>query len=124
MITREKRVERLGTTCAIPVEVSAIGVKHTERRLQAVGCSTAVREQPGGTPYRTDGGNLIVDCRFTSVDDPEALDRHLQCIAGVLETGLFIGLCDTLIVGNDTGADLIEVEARTQIPRLKSPADP
>jgi ribose 5-phosphate isomerase A len=95
MITPEKRVERLGSTCAIPVEVSAIGVRHTERRLQEFGCSTAIRQQPGGSPYRTDGGNLIVDCR-------------LQCIAGVLDTGLFIGLCDTLIVGNDAGADRIQ----------------
>ena len=38
MITADKRVERLGMTMPIPVEVSPIGVKHTERRLQTARC--------------------------------------------------------------------------------------
>ena len=69
--------------------------------MQQLGCSTAIRLRSDGSPYLTDGGNQIVDCRFSSIDDPESLDRQLQCIAGVLETGLFIDLCDTLIVGTD-----------------------
>ena len=37
MITADKRVQRLGMIVPIPVEVSPIGVKHTERRLQQLG---------------------------------------------------------------------------------------
>jgi ribose 5-phosphate isomerase A len=107
MITADKRVERLGLVMPIPVEVSQIGVKHTERRLQQLGASTTIRCKADGSPYLTDGGNQIVDCKFAAVDEPSALDQQLQCIAGVLETGLFLDLCDTLIVGTKVGADRI-----------------
>jgi ribose 5-phosphate isomerase A len=112
MIVAEKRVDRLGSTVALPVEVSSIGLKHTERRLRRLGCSTAIRRGADGAYSVTDGGNQIVDCRFGAIDDPEALDRELQCIAGVLETGLFIGLCDTLIVGTNAAAQQIETSVR------------
>ena len=92
----------------IPVEVSPIGVKHTERRLQRLGCATTIRRRADGSPYLTDGGNKIIDCRFAADRRPGVLDRQLQCIAGVLETGLFIDLCDTLIVGTDDGVEPIE----------------
>ncbi len=82
MITADKRVERLGMIMPIPVEVSPVGLKHTERRLQQLGASTTIRRRPDGSPYLTDGGNEIIDCRFAAIDDPRALDRQLQCIAG------------------------------------------
>jgi len=112
MITADKRVDRLGVTVPVPVEVSALGVKHTERRLQQLGANTTIRRRGDGSSYWTDGGNEIVDCRFATIDDPGALDRELQCIAGVLETGLFIDLCDTLIVGTRDGVDQIETRVR------------
>jgi ribose 5-phosphate isomerase A len=112
MIGADKRVERLGTKTPVPVEVSSFGVKHTEGRLQQLGCSTTFRRVSDGSLYSTDGGNLIIDCGFGQIDDPDSLDRDLQCIAGVLDTGLFIGLCDTLIIGTETGAEQIESKVR------------
>jgi ribose 5-phosphate isomerase A len=111
MITADKRVQRLGMNAPIPVEVSQVGLKHTERRLQQLGASTTIRRRPDGTPYLTDGGNQIIDCRFAAVDDLKALDRQLQCTAGVLETGLFLDLCDTLIVGTAGGVERIDNRA-------------
>jgi ribose 5-phosphate isomerase A len=108
MITADKRVDRLGTTMPLPVEVSLIGVKHTERRLQKLGASTTLRRSTDGSPYLTDGGNAIIDCHFTSIDDPSALDGQLQMMAGVLETGLFLNLCDTLIIGIGDGFERID----------------
>jgi ribose 5-phosphate isomerase A len=112
MIDADKRVERLGTRCPLPVEVSSIGVRHTERRLQQLGCTTTIRRRDDGSIYKTDGANLIIDCRFGRIDNPESLDRELQCMAGVLDTGLFIGLCDTLIIGTEAGIDQIESQVR------------
>jgi len=112
MITADKRVHRLGDTAPVPVEVSSIGVKHTERRLRELGAVTSRRTRPDGSPFFTDGGNEIIDCQFPLIDDPGTLDRQLQCIVGVLETGLFIDLCDTLIVGTDHGVE--KLQAPTQ----------
>ncbi len=108
MITSEKRVPVLGATMPIPIEVSPIGARHTERKIQDLGAATVIRLSSDGSPYRTDGGNYIVDCRFTSVTDPKALDLRLQILAGVLETGLFLDLCDTLIVGTTEGVEQID----------------
>jgi ribose 5-phosphate isomerase A len=113
MITADKRVEQLGLSAPIPIEVSAFGVTHTERRLQELGASTSIRRGVDGALALTDGDNAIVDCRFPSIADPCALDQLLQGVAGVLETGLFIDLCDTLIVGRKDGVEAIE----TSLPR-------
>ncbi|WP_074317464.1 ribose-5-phosphate isomerase RpiA [Singulisphaera sp. GP187] len=99
IITAEKRVERLGATMPLPVEVSLFGLKHTEAQLKRLGASTSIRTQSDGTLSLTDGGNGIIDCRFAANDDPESLDLRLRRVAGVLDTGFFFGLCDLLVVG-------------------------
>jgi ribose 5-phosphate isomerase A len=107
MITADKRVARLGTRAPIPVEVSTFGMKHTERLLQNLGASTSIRHGADGLPTVTDGGNAIVDCRFPAMTDPSSLDCQLQSVVGVLETGLFIGLCDLLIGATNEGVQTI-----------------
>jgi ribose 5-phosphate isomerase A len=115
IITAEKRVERLGVNAPIPVEVSKIGLKHTERRLQRLGAETRIRPAPGGAPYLTDGGNAIIDCHFAASFDPVELDALLQSVVGVFDTGLFLGLCDTLIVGTMEGVEQIESTSQRNI---------
>jgi ribose 5-phosphate isomerase A len=112
MITADKRVERLGSSAAIPVEVSQVGLKHTEHRLQLLGAETRIRQFASGLPYLTDGGNAIIDCRFAAISDPVELDTRLQSVVGVFETGLFIGLCDLLVVGKGDGVQQIASNAR------------
>jgi ribose 5-phosphate isomerase A len=108
ILTADKRVERLGHGMPIPVEASTFGLLHTERRIRGLGGSTTIRRGPDGALILTDGGNALIDCRFAELDDPALLDQRLQCVSGVLDTGLFIGLCDTLIVGTAEGVEVIE----------------
>jgi ribose 5-phosphate isomerase A len=112
LITADKRVDRLGPGMPIPVEVSTFGLAHTERRIRELGGTTAIRRKPDGSLALTDGGNAIIDCHFPSLDDPAALDVRLQCLPGVLDTGLFLGLCDVLIVGTATGVETVEAAGR------------
>lgn len=108
IITEDKRVGRLGVNAPIPVEVSRIGLRHTERRLQKLCELALVRRLPDGEVYQTDGGNVIIDCHFQNIDDPESLDIRLQSVVGVFETGLFIGLCDVLVIGTADSVEIIE----------------
>lgn len=101
VITPEKRVSRLGLHAPVPVEVSAVGARHVLRRLEAQGAAAELRRRTDGGLYVTDGGNRIIDCRFPPADDPEGVDLLLQRTIGVFETGLFIGLCDLLVVGHE-----------------------
>jgi ribose 5-phosphate isomerase A len=110
MITADKQVDCLGRGMPVPVEVSPFGLGHTERHIRDLGAVTTLRRNADGTPYVTDGGNVIIDCRFADLDDPAALDGRLQCLSGVLDTGLFIGLCDILIVGTADGVETIHTD--------------
>ena len=108
VITPEKRVDRLGVKAPVPVEVSAVGTRHVERRLRELAAETTLRRRPDGSPYVTDGGNSIIDCHFPSIDDPARLDQSLHQLVGVFETGLFIGLCDLLLVGHPDRVETFE----------------
>ena len=112
VITQEKRVRRLGENMPIPVEISAVGARHIERRLQGLGATTSFRQTADGSLFTTDGGNRIIDCRFPIIEDPAALDLALHQTVGVFETGLFLGLCDALVVGLPDGCEVLENEVR------------
>jgi ribose 5-phosphate isomerase A len=108
VITAEKRVERLGRKMPIPVEVSAFGLRHTKSSLERLGATATLRLRADGSPYVTDGGNRIIDCRFPNIDNAEEIDQRLRQVAGVFETGLFLRLCDMLIVGYPDRAERLE----------------
>ena len=46
----------------------------------------------------TDNGNLILDCEIAPLEDPAALEREIRRIPGVVDTGLFLGTADTVLV--------------------------
>ena len=56
----------------------------------------------------TDNGNAILDCQVGPIADPEALDRAIQSIPGALGTGLFVGMADAVIIGEDGGPRVLE----------------
>lgn len=57
-------------------------------------------------PVVTDNGNLVLDCDFGAIEDPESVARRLSAVPGVVEHGLFIGLVDELHVGTGDGVDV------------------
>lgn len=110
-----KRVGRLGKF-AVPVEVVRFGLGSTTRMIEAltadIGCEGPItlRRAADGTPFITDSGNVILDCAFGQLPDPEAVDDVLRQIPGVVENGLFIGICDTAIIAGPDGVEVIEAE--------------
>ncbi len=97
-----KLVDRLGSTTAVPVEVVPFGWEATAQHIRALGGSPAQRRADAG-PFRTDGGNFILDCQFGPIADPAALDSQLQSIVGVIETGFFIGRTAEVLVADAAG---------------------
>jgi ribose 5-phosphate isomerase A len=98
---------RLGTSCALPVEVVDFGLATTRRAVEALGAEPQLRVLADGAPFRTDQGNLILDCRFGPIDDTEALAAELASHAGVVEHGLFLGLADALVVASPSGVEVV-----------------
>ncbi len=107
-----KTVDMLGKF-PLPIEVIAFGLASTKSLIEMlsadVGCTgeIAVR-MAGDKPFTTDSGNLILDCRFGQIPDPEALDDALKLIPGVVETGLFLGIADAAIIAGPAGVRVIE----------------
>ena len=111
-----KRVDALGAF-PLPVEVIPFGWRATqtllERRLAGLdvwGRESALRTRDG-EPFVTDQGNHILDLALGRIGDPEALAAALNAVPGVVENGLFLGLCRTLVVGREDGtAEVVEAE--------------
>jgi ribose 5-phosphate isomerase A len=97
-----KLVDRLGGTAKLPVEIVPFGWQTTAERLARLGANPLLR---GGepSPFRTDGGNLILDCDFGAIADPAGLDQAIGQTVGVVETGLFIGMAGMALVADHTG---------------------
>ncbi len=100
----EKVVQRLGTTFALPVEVVPFARPVLARQLARRGCEPKLRTAKDGSRYLTDNGNEILDCRFPDgIADPAGLERELDFLPGIVETGLFIGLAHVLVIGHPDG---------------------
>ncbi|HEY4043795.1 MAG TPA: ribose-5-phosphate isomerase RpiA [Rhodopila sp.] len=93
-----KLLSGLGATAPVPVEVVGFGWETTAQRLAKLGAKPVLRKTPDGTAFRTDGGNLILDCHFGAIADPAALERDLSATIGVVENGLFVGMATTALV--------------------------
>ena len=108
-----KRVERLGRF-PLPVEVNPFGLASTARKVERAAAEAgahgplALRRGPDGAPFQTDGGHLILDCRFGSIPDPDTLASLLVAIPGVVEHGLFIGLASAVVTDGDAGLVVVE----------------
>ena len=107
VVGADKVVARLGAF-PLPVEVVPFAREVVQRALLQRANEVVLRPGRDGTAYVTDNGNQILDCRFQGgIPDPVALERELDQIPGVVESGLFIGLAHTLVVGNADGSSLV-----------------
>ena len=103
IVDEGKLSERLGTKWALPVEVIPFGWRTHLDFLAGLGATVRVRMGKAGTPFHTDAGNLILDCNFGPLADPDELAAILNARAGIVEHGLFIGLVSAVVVAGADG---------------------
>lgn len=108
IVDRSKQVQTLGKF-PLPVEVVPFAVNLTMHHLEKVG-GNAVLRQRERKPFISDNGNFIIDVQLNAITDPVALNKRLNAIPGVVESGLFPGtMVSRIIVGHDDGrVDVIE----------------
>jgi ribose 5-phosphate isomerase A len=100
VVDSSKLVDKLGTTFALPVEVLPLAVTPVSKALEALGGRPNLRmgiKKDG--PVITDQGNMILDVKFESIDDPTGLEKTINNIPGVLDNGLFVSLATEVLIG-------------------------
>jgi ribose 5-phosphate isomerase A len=104
----EKLVPALGSRGILPVEVVPFGLALCRRRLAALGWTPEPRTHDGKL-FVTDNGNHILDCRIPPLARPAEVEQAVRAIPGVVGTGLFLGMADTVLVQK---GDAVEVRRR------------
>lgn len=102
-----KQVEILGRF-PLAIEVVPFGVNATawkiERALRLCRLEgKLVLRLRDGKPLRTDGGNVIIDASLGKIPEPERLSNLLNIIPGVIDNGLFVGICGIILVAGKDG---------------------
>ena len=119
IVTPEKMVPVLCAHDPFPVEVIPMGVGLATRRLKALGLKPVLRQDPkAGRPFISVNGNLIFDCHVSRPLAEPQLARTLETavcrIPGVIDTGLFLGTAERVLVGHPDGR--VEVFKRSDLP--------
>jgi ribose 5-phosphate isomerase A len=99
-----KDVPILGSKGKLPVEVVPLALPLARTRLRAFGWDPILWTNKDGQPALTDNGNYILDCAIPPtalITDPAGTDTKILAIPGVLGTGLFVGMADVLLLGDD-----------------------
>jgi ribose 5-phosphate isomerase A len=112
LVGDEKLVPQLGSRGKLPVEVIPFALSLCERRLGELGCQPVPYRQ-GDKLFMTDNGNHILDCRIKPIGDASKLEVDIRAIPGVVGTGLFLGMADTVLVGDREHFGLIEEKRRS-----------
>jgi len=102
-----KLVTRLGARYPLPVEVVPFGHTPAIRAVEGLGARVTLRCGANGQTWISDNGNYILDCYFGPIADPVALQKALLAIPAVVESGLFLNMADTVIVGHAEGVRLL-----------------
>jgi len=103
-----KQVDTLGAF-PLPVEVIPFGwqttkalIEETLVSLDVLGQTTSLRLN-GDVPFTTDEGNYIIDLNLNRIGNARQFSLVINQIPGVVENGLFIDICDALVIGYGDG---------------------
>jgi ribose 5-phosphate isomerase A len=114
LVGHDKLVDRLGKRGRIPIEVVPFACPLVLRRARELGLDPVMRLAEA-RPFISDNGNLAIDCRLaTPLADARAartLEAKLRAIPGVVDTGLFLGTAERVLVGYPDGrVDVLQGE--------------
>ncbi len=116
LVEADKLVPVLGTRGRLPVEVLPFAAGFVAERLRRLGEAPTLRRAEG-RPVVTDNGNVILDCAVGPLADPAGTSARLGAIPGVVDTGLFLGLADTVLVAEQGTVRALTRPVPREVPR-------
>ena len=112
IVDSSKLVKTLGKF-PLPIEAVKFGCTNLGIKLETNGFKPTIRMK-GNTRFITDENNYIIDLEIDKILNPAGLDAKLKSFAGVVETGLFYGVADTVIVGVGNKIKIFNKKKREQ----------
>ena len=102
-----KQVATLGAF-PLPIEITPFSFKTTKRAIaSALDCEVNMRME-NDELLKTDNGNYIADAHTgPTISDPEATERRLLGLAGVVQVGLFNNMCSVVVMASETGVSIL-----------------
>ena len=101
-----KTVPKLGSRSMLPVEVVQFAHEVQASFLRSIGSQPTLRRTQTGDPFVTDNGNFIYDCRFPAgISAPKELESKLRSHAGIVETGLFLGIASVALIAGESSVE-------------------
>ncbi|KIS03790.1 ribose-5-phosphate isomerase RpiA [Paucilactobacillus wasatchensis] len=105
IVDESKMVHQLGKF-PLPVEVIPFGSAHVFHELQQKGYNPEFR-MTNDTKFLTDQKNYIIDLQLNRIGDPFGLADDLVKMVGVVEHGFFLNMVNTVIVGRESGPEVL-----------------
>ena len=102
IVVDDSKVKAALGASPLPVAVVPFAWQSTQARLASrFGCPVVPRLADGSAGlFLSDDGLYVLDMAFGApLPDPDALERDIKGVTGVVEVGLFVGLCQRLIIG-------------------------
>lgn len=102
-----KKVSTLGQF-PLPVEVHISNWENVKEQIEKLCTNEVSLRYNLEEPFVTDNGGYILDCNFGPIiSDPYTLENKIKTIEGVVEVGLFVGICDLVIISSTSGVNIL-----------------
>jgi ribose 5-phosphate isomerase A len=105
IIDESKLSEKVGSKCSLPIEVLEFSIENEKYFLNSIGAEVTIRKNSSDKNFITDNGNLILDAKFSAIENADELNNKLNSQPGILGHGLFVGICDELICAGMNGVE-------------------
>lgn len=104
VVDESKLADRLDQP--VPVEILPDTRRVVAEAIREAGGEPELRGATGKDgPIVTDNGNLVLDCDFGQIEDPNALAVELSLLPGVVDHGLFVEMAHTVHIGSEQGVE-------------------
>ena len=114
VVDESKVVDKLGSVKPVPIEVHRWMVRTVEKAVRDMGYEYSFRSGGKDGPVISDFCGVIMDLYTGPIGDPYRLEGHLRSIPGLVETGLFLGYTDYVVVGWDKGGGEVRKHSRSR----------
>ncbi|MBP2057562.1 ribose 5-phosphate isomerase A [Lactobacillus colini] len=102
IVDESKLVQQL-SGFPLPVEVLPISCEQNFKKFASQGLKPKFRLAEDGKRYVTHYGNYIIDLYADPIPVPAGLADYLDHTVGVVEHGLFLNMCDEVIIAHSDG---------------------